>query len=867
MYESNRWCAVQHDRRPTPAKIRRAILREEGGQSGFSVLTAPAPAHDDTAFMVLGNEREVLVGIALFDSVKFLPGHDAEGAGDEVEILFDPMNDGIGWVQFYWGVLYKGGPDADDPHRDRESTDDVQFASHLPYPEAHSSACWSVGLKRYEVRDEDFSICPITKLGCRWLFAWFRTGEVFRNGPVCGFNVARNRPCLAEFSSWDYCSGNGSQDAANMGRLYHSGQPAHMSGARASFKGDALRVEGSFAGDARGLKLDLVGPTGESVPFALERNGGRWSGEAKVDARLGGRYRLYPRCGTAPVEPHYLAVDVPSRTQARSFCLSVTYDSPMSIVAGHYTPQRLARDMEIWAGLGIRRIHWIEYGDWPSFWGHAVYDWQDQYQRTVEHCGDYLTAGVRAAHAQGLELIADLKTFDLGMNCSVAEDDGVSAVPDLENKCVTAIPEIVAHPEWTMQSHPDWRREPSFPVTRLRIYSEAPIPDMRAADVRLLTSRDNSRYRPYRGRVTFRQGTLRRPHQRWTPAGPQRDRGTRKNWYVELSGLELNDPFVALRLGEAELTLRQRGFMLAEAWDGRGQTEPLTVATKGSAKGGFFFWKGWQGWSNQTEAILQTRQWDGRDLGLVFRQMPNMPTMLEPAFEGARNIWLARIATILDSGADGVDIRTYCHHNGPMSYLKYAYAGPVRDAFRSAYGRGPRCTPGDYERVRLIRGGFYTDFMRAARRLTASRGRKLIAELESGIEVPPSLDCRMQLHLDWRAWIREGLVDEVRVKWFTKDSTFVHEQVLPLARRHGVPVHVISRCLHTGFDVRAAEMAHLTIGGACAAGFAGYTFYEQQNLMDLNPEGRSTLKGPVRRYMSAAGEALRALAAGGRALT
>ena len=53
VHESNRWCAVRYDRRPTPAKIRRAILREEGVHSGFSVLTAPAPAHDDTAFVVL----------------------------------------------------------------------------------------------------------------------------------------------------------------------------------------------------------------------------------------------------------------------------------------------------------------------------------------------------------------------------------------------------------------------------------------------------------------------------------------------------------------------------------------------------------------------------------------------------------------------------------------------------------------------------------------------------------------------------------------------------------------------------------------------------------------------------------------------
>ena len=46
--------------------MRRQILRQENIESGFSVLSAPAPAHDDTRFVVCGNEREILVGIALF---------------------------------------------------------------------------------------------------------------------------------------------------------------------------------------------------------------------------------------------------------------------------------------------------------------------------------------------------------------------------------------------------------------------------------------------------------------------------------------------------------------------------------------------------------------------------------------------------------------------------------------------------------------------------------------------------------------------------------------------------------------------------------------------------------------------------------
>ena len=54
-----------------------------------------------------------------------------------------------------------------------------------------------------------------------------------------------------------------------------------------------------------------------------------------------------------------------------------------------------------------------------------------------------------------------------------------------------------------------------------------------------------------------------------------------------------------------------------------------------------------------------------------------MPSLLEPAHEQARAIWLARIDTMLTAGVDGIDIRSYCHHNGPMHYLKYAFAQPT----------------------------------------------------------------------------------------------------------------------------------------------------------------------------------------------
>lgn len=537
---------------------------------------------------------------------------------------------------------------------------------------------------------------------------------------------------------------------------------------------------------------------------------------------------------------------------ARSFTLSVEFDSPMNIISAPYTHDRLDAEMRQWKRQGVGRVHWIEYGDWPSFW-HEYGAWASYYRQTVRTCGPMLPAAVKAAHRHGLEFVADLKTFDLGMNCFVVPP-GPSAVLDLENKHVSAIPEIAAAQSSTMRAHPGLQREPSASIRKLRLYSTTPLPRFKPGDVELLVSGDNQRFRVLRG-VRFRQGVVSRPHQRWTPVGPQRVRGSQRNWFIEFDGLKLTAPYAAVRFAN-DVRFTHRGDMIAEAIGTDGKPQPITVATNGGVDGGFFFWKGWQGWNNQTEALWSQRIWHGKQIGVVFRQADRMPTLLEPCDPAAHAIWLGRVQRIIDAGADGVSIRTYCHHNGPMCYMQYAYAPAVLGAFRKAFGRDPQFTPEDDRRIRQVRGRAYTRFIESARELTKKAGLKLMVEVESGVEVPETLDCRMQLPVYWRDWTRRGLVDELRMKWFTAHNPWVHAQVMPEASRAGVPVSLISRCLHTGLGQRAAEMGCRLIRDARAFGFAGYTLYEHQNLVDVNSAGRVVFKGPVEMWFEAARQAL-----------
>jgi hypothetical protein len=607
-----------------------------------------------------------------------------------------------------------------------------------------------------------------------WFFAWFRVTDIFRNGPACGFNVGRQCPPIEESSSWNHAAAVGFQDATLFGTL-HLRWPKRI------------------------------------VPFRF------------------------------PSRPA-------TKKQARDFRLSLTYDIPDNVgYTNYYTPQRLERELATLKSWGIQRIYWIEYGplsSWPSLWDMMVRQnigatTERNVALTRRYCDDMLPVAARYCHRLGMECYAVYKPFDLGFNTEWVKNDGVSCVKEIEDRMVCAHPDVAAHPEWTMRANPAWVRRACFPITRLSLFSEEPIGKFAAKDVTLWVSRNNRNYQRYRKPFRVVCGPVRRPHTRWTPAGIVTESGSATNWRIEVSGLQIEAPFVAIEIKGKSFPMRHRMFALAEARGADNSEAPVGLATSGNRVKGFRFNKSWLGWANHDEPILDVFTWNGPELGLVFREADHASTLLEPAFPGARGIWLKHVERILKAGVDGVDIRTIGHHNIVPSYLQLAYAEPVRVEFRRRFGREVEATPGDYERVRRIRGEAYTQFMRDARALANRYGRKLAAHIEWGADVPAHLDTRLQLQMvvEWQRWIRERLVDEVSLRGWACWNRYVHRHLLPLAHRHGVGVHIITKNLPGGLDLRAMELCERFVKEACRAGFSGYNFYEADNLLRMNAEG------------------------------
>src|SRR5262249_5285327 len=162
----------------------------------------------------------------------------------------------------------------------------------------------------------------------------------------------------------------------------------------------------------------------------------------------------------------------------------------------------------------------------------------------------------------------------------------------------------------------------------------------------------------YRGRIVVKQAKVKRPHYRWTPAGKvaEPDSGGTE-WLLEISGLLLQQPYASVRIDGQASGIVHRMFALAEALGPDGRDGAGFPTTSGSMKDGFWFGDSWLGWANYTEPLLAPMKWPaagakgaGGANGLAFAERPNLPTLLDPSFDGAHDIWLARFKHMLDSG-------------------------------------------------------------------------------------------------------------------------------------------------------------------------------------------------------------------------
>jgi len=382
----------------------------------------------------------------------------------------------------------------------------------------------------------------------------------------------------------------------------------------------------------------------------------------------------------------------------KNFRVSITNDSPMMICNRAYTPEGLDAEMRALGHWGVRRLHWIDYSNFPSFWRRLPL-WRDNYPATLRACGeDVLAAVCRAARKRRIELVPDFKPFDLSFLVHGGDSGGKGVLPGFDGARIAVIPEMLDSPDAFMQTNPAWRRAASFPIHTLRLFSTGRLPDPRG--LRVSQSADNITYKRVRvGRVVVKK--VSRPNRRWTPAGIENAPGKQSVWRIEISGLSISKPFVRVEIPGADGSLVNRHFALIEAVGQDGSEAPFLCSDSRPLKadvGQFDFFGKWPGWNNYNDHAWQWSNIRLADFGIALIEPPVLTGLLEPTHPKAQKIWLDRVDYYLDHDVAGVSIRTLCHHRRCPSWLQYAFAPSALAAFQKKHGRLPKAQESDYAR-------------------------------------------------------------------------------------------------------------------------------------------------------------------------
>ena len=859
---ANRHVTAQRVPRLSIPALTDDLLRGRAVQGDFVHFATRVPAFDQTRFRVVTDGEDILVAAEIVNTLRPL------SAGDSIEMFFDPFHDHLGFFQFIFP--FRGEP---------------MMFHHLPYGDALSTRFRYVELKSHAWgAKERRNVVNVKELD-HYVFARFAVADVMRAGNACGFNVCRYRADLKEASSWNLCSGNGLVDATSFGHLHIGDPPVIVTIDDATLEPDAVSLRGTVSRDVKSFELTLADPLDARVSADVRADGGAWSVRLALPRAVGGgwdhqpgRYRVYPRVGGRSHEPEFFVFDRPlaasrgvvggrgSRPPS-SFSVGMYYDVPDDLRGSHFTAGRLASEIGTLREWGVDRLYWIDYGPTNksrTFWEWAS-DWKNA-SRSHKEAGDLLHAAAREAKARGMTFFGTFKPFDMGFSEPEFDKRGRGLVKEVENRWSCVLDEVAANQDATMRANPAWVRAIEFPVTKLRFVSDRSIVAVKAKDIELFVSDDNRKYRPYRGKFTVKQSSGAEPDARWTPVGAVPDATKRKVWSLELSGLRVKEKYVAIRVNKAGFEMINPMFSLCEATDSRGHPAEHWLSTRGGldaatgVKGvpGFWFSKEWPGWANATPKLVSRYAWKGDALGIALVPWEGLPQTLDPLHPASREVWLSYVRRIIDAGCDGVDIRILCQHHCCPMWLKYVYSEPALRAFESRFGRPPEATEADYRAMRILRGEAMTQFLRDAKAITSEAGKKLCVHGECGIEVPVDLHTRMELHLDWERWIGEGIVDEVMLKYWGSQNKFVHERLLPLARKHRVPVHICD--MNFTLQVPTGiERAGVLAGDALAAGFAGYAFYETHSYLQMTSLGLPRVVAHADKAVRRAADTVRAM--------
>jgi hypothetical protein len=208
---------------------------------------------------------------------------------------------------------------------------------------------------------------------------------------------------------------------------------------------------------------------------------------------------------------------------------------------------------------------------------------------------------------------------------------------------------------------------------------------------------------------------------------------------------------------------------------------------------------------------------------------------LHPIYPEVREYWLNMVSFCLDRGVDGINIRTANHTLSPEPW-EYGFNEPVLEVTQGKT---------DFVTVRKVNGDAYTHFLREAKKLVKSRGKKLTIHLETELIIPDDRGKQSSLpwnfEWQWETWVKE-IADDLEIRGTYGFRPWNYKKALDIfgsaARAANKPLflqgdfHGMS--FEGPFDCTEEEIKTVK----SRDDLSGYVFYETANITRINEEGK-----------------------------
>ena len=476
------------------------------------------------------------------------------------------------------------------------------------------------------------------------------------------------------------------------------------------------------------------------------------------------------------------------------FHLTLDFRDDFTASAIPWTAERFREYIRLVADLGMAGIHWIEMGDkemgkWDR--GSST-DLRGRAREFVEAVPNPLAFLCEEAHRVGMKVYAvhkinDMASFGPGRFYPLGTaPDVMPGIPQIGGSGQMAFRWLRQHPDRRVEIHPSQMEAAGIrkPVGTIRLWHETDRLG-RVPGIELFVSETNARYVPYKGGRELDVSVRRRKPPVYTPA-PERRFGQEGDFAcIEISGLEISQPFFCVRFADT-LGLTNTLAALVEVEDVDGEPVVLTWGfcprSDYSKSLGSFEETGIgfdANWHVPFEDHPGGAEWEysaGRYrlnvdkvpfVGIARGRNRFLSSAVELGYPDVRRWLLDIVQYELDAGCDGVDIRVECHTQN-MDFENYGFGQPIVEAFRDRYGVDITRESFDRSDWRELRGEYFDLFLKDASDLIRSRGKERWIHLTGypGMDRQPRQQSLYQKYWNWRKWLAEGWVDVVNFKRF-----------------------------------------------------------------------------------------------------